>query len=175
MSDLNFDGLQFNVVMHNNQPCLTLAEIAAALYGTACQRGSQIETPFETRVRNIYRRHADEFTESMTSVLKLQTAGGVQDVRVFSLRGAHLLGMLAHSKRAKEFRGWVLDVLEQQAAEANTILCQYHRAVAVLRAEEEVASWHGHGLNVWKGKKQPMKSNAKRLYDELQLRLPGFE
>jgi prophage antirepressor-like protein len=98
----------------------------------------------------------------------------VQDVRVFSLRGAHLLGFFAETRRAKDFRRWALDILDQYAADANTLLSQYHQAVATLTAEQEVASWHGHGLNVWKGKKAPMVSRAKRLHDELQLKLPGI-
>lgn len=61
----------------------------------------------------LYDRNADEFTDSMTQVIELPTAGGKQQVRVFSLRGCHLLGMLARTKVAKEFRRWVLDVLEE--------------------------------------------------------------
>lgn len=52
----------------------------------------------------------------MTRVMPLPTAGGVQQVRVFSLRGAHLLGMLANTDKAKAFRRWVLDVLDKEAA-----------------------------------------------------------
>jgi prophage antirepressor-like protein len=35
-------------------------------------------------------------------------------VRVFSLRGAHLIAMLARTPVAKAFRRWVLDVLEKE-------------------------------------------------------------
>ncbi|TCK36695.1 ORF11CD3 domain-containing protein [Paraburkholderia sp. BL8N3] len=177
MSDLNFDGMVFNVVTHNKQPCLTLSEIAEALYGRADAKGvTDLSPPYEGHIRSVhrlYRLHADEFSDSMTAVVKLYTAGGAQDVRVFSLRGAHLLGMLARGKRAKEFRRWVLDILDQHAADANTLLSQYHQAVAMLTAEQEVASWHGHGLRVWQRKKAPMVSRAKQLHDELQLKLPG--
>ncbi|MDQ9668887.1 hypothetical protein RF033_15005, partial [Serratia marcescens] len=34
--------------------------------------------------------------------------------RIFSLRGAHLIGMFARTKLAKEFRKWVLDILDQE-------------------------------------------------------------
>lgn len=64
----------------------------------------------------LYDRNADEFTDSMTQVIELPTAGGKQQVRVFSLRGCHLLGMLARTKVAKEFRRWVLDVLEKEVS-----------------------------------------------------------
>lgn len=62
---------------------------------------------------NLYDRNADEFTDSMTALVELDTEGGKQKVRIFSLRGCHLLGMLSRTKIAKEFRKWVLDVLER--------------------------------------------------------------
>jgi prophage antirepressor-like protein len=169
--DLTFDGITFQVVAYKGQPAITLGQIAEALYGP--EGGCQIDTPPDvTRVRKLYARHADEFSETMTGILKLQTTSGTQDVRVFSLRGAHLLGMLAHSKRAKGFRRWVLDVLDGRSEHANAIVGEYQKAVALLTAEKEVASWHGHGLNTWKRKKPGMESRAKRLHDELQLCLP---
>lgn len=36
----------------------------------------------------------------------------LQETRIFSLRGCHLLAMFARTPVAKEFRRWVLDVLE---------------------------------------------------------------
>ncbi|MDR5615566.1 MAG: hypothetical protein RAM38_15530, partial [Arsenophonus sp.] len=36
-------------------------------------------------------------------------------VRIFSLRGAHLIAMFARTHIAKEFRKWVLDILDKQA------------------------------------------------------------
>ncbi|CAM6492057.1 hypothetical protein ENINCK372B1_16190 [Enterobacter intestinihominis] len=52
----------------------------------------------------------------MTGVVKVTTPGGMQDMRVFSLRGAHLIGMFARTPKAKEFRRWVLDVLDREVA-----------------------------------------------------------
>lgn len=49
----------------------------------------------------------------MTALVELETAGGKQQVRIFSLRGCHLIGMLARTAIAKQFRAWVLDVLEK--------------------------------------------------------------
>ena len=63
----------------------------------------------------IYQQHAAEFTDRMTQLVTLPTAGGPQEVRLFSLRGAHLLAMFARTERAAEFRRWVLDVLDAQA------------------------------------------------------------
>lgn len=70
------------------------------------------------RVTDLYNSNAAEFTDTMTALVKLPTAGGMQEVRIFSLRGAHLLGMFARTERAAEFRRWVLDVLDHQPAAA---------------------------------------------------------
>lgn len=67
------------------------------------------------RLVDIYNSNAAEFTDRMTALVKLPTAGGVQEVRIFSLRGALLLGMFARTARAEKFRRWMLDVLEQEA------------------------------------------------------------
>lgn len=69
-------------------------------------------------IGKLYRDNRDEFTADMTAVLKLPTAGGAQNVRVFSPRGAHLLAMFARTPRAKAFRRWVLDVLDKEVATA---------------------------------------------------------
>ena len=84
--------------------------------GLVWLRGSQIGGALgyldDKAVNHIYVRNEDEFTEEMTCVVKLTTQGQLRDVRVFSLRGAHLLGMFARTERAKAFRRWVLDVLD---------------------------------------------------------------
>jgi prophage antirepressor-like protein len=48
----------------------------------------------------------------MTALLLMETDGGPQQVRIFSTRGAYLMGMFAKTDRGKRFRRWVLDVLE---------------------------------------------------------------
>lgn len=102
---LVFHDQQLDVVDRNNQPWLRLPQIGAALgYAQA------------HKVQKVYERHAAEFTDSMTAIVRLPTAGGEQDVRIFSLRGAHLLAMFARTERAAEFRRWVLDILDQETA-----------------------------------------------------------
>lgn len=101
---LVFENTEFDVVDLHNVPWL---------------RGPQIADALEMRDRrgthDLYTRNADEFTEEMTQVVDLQTAGGIQPVRIFSPRGCYLLGMLARTEKAKAFRSWVLDVLEGRA------------------------------------------------------------
>jgi hypothetical protein len=53
----------------------------------------------------------------MTALVELDTKGGKQQVRIFSLRGCHLLAMFARTPVAKEFRKWVLDVIDQHLSE----------------------------------------------------------
>ena len=119
MTTLTFQDKTLHVIDRNGDKWLTVNDIAAALYPTN-QRGSQSETPFVSRVRMLYKRNAEEFSDSMTALVDIETEGGVQKIRVFSLRGAHLLGMLARTKKAKEFRRWVLDIIEQHRHQASS-------------------------------------------------------
>lgn len=67
----------------------------------------------EDGVRRIYDRYKDEFAADMTRPVKLTDRLGRENTyRVFSPRGCHIIAMLSHTKRAKLFRKWVLDVLE---------------------------------------------------------------
>lgn len=99
---ITFEKTDFDVVDIHNVPWLRLPQIEGALgYATG---GKALST--------LFNRNADEFTDEMTQILDLPTAGGVQPVRIFSPRGCYLLGMLARTEKAKAFRQWVLDVLE---------------------------------------------------------------
>lgn len=102
MHALAFHNTEFEVIDRNNQPWLRAGQIAQALsYADA------------SSINRIYARNAGEFTEAMTGSVKLTDPnGGLQETRIFSLRGAHLLAMFARTAVAKEFRRWVLDILE---------------------------------------------------------------
>ncbi len=103
---LTFHETTFDLVDNRTgSPWLRMGQIAPAL-GYSDVRS----------LNQLYASNSDEFTDAMTSVVKAPTAGGMQDLRIFSLRGAHLLGMFARTERAKEFRRWVLDVLEHRGA-----------------------------------------------------------
>ncbi len=110
MNSIRFHDTQFTVIPHHGQPWLTAPQIAQAL-GYAS----------EDAVSRIYRRNADEFTSGMTLTVKL-TFNGInnslreKEVRIFSLRGAHLIAMFSRTALAKEFRRWVLDVLDRETA-----------------------------------------------------------
>lgn len=94
---------------------------ATDIHGTPWLRGPQIGGALgyadpAKAIQKIYDRNADEFDDSMTQIVELPSAGGIQAVRIFSARGCYLLGMFSNTDRAKAFRRWVLDVLEGNAA-----------------------------------------------------------
>ncbi|WP_368870082.1 Bro-N domain-containing protein [Proteus mirabilis] len=111
-ADLTFQNFTFNPIVENGQVWFTSAEIARALKYKKTDSVSQI-----------YARNADEFTDSMTTTLKMKVVrktGEVEMVnRLFSLRGAHLIAMFASTPVAKEFRKWVLDILDREVTGSN--------------------------------------------------------
>ncbi len=101
---LSFNDTQFDIIDRNQHPWLKSGQIAKAL-GYSDERS----------INKIFSRNSDEFTDSMTSVVKLTPQGDqARDVRIFSLRGCHLLAMFARTAVAKEFRKWVLDILDKE-------------------------------------------------------------
>ena len=106
---LAFRRTAFHPITREGQPWLTAAEI-----------GSAMGYLDDKSIHRAYARHREEFTEHMAGVVKLTTPSGEQDVRIFSLRGAHLLAMFSRTPVAAEFRRWVLDLLDQEAAKPQT-------------------------------------------------------
>ncbi|MFI2852653.1 P22AR C-terminal domain-containing protein [Klebsiella aerogenes] len=110
-------------------------------------------------VTNIYSRNSDEFTSSMSMVIKMMTNGinnnlREKSVRVFSLRGCHLIAMFATTDKAKEFRRWVLDILDREVA---------HSPIAKQFTDDELLSLCY--LQFWMEKSQAV---CKRLYPALK-------
>lgn len=109
MNTLTFNDVNFNPVQQNGQIWLTSTEIAKALGYSRTDK-----------VSNLYNRNKDEFTGSMTAVINMAVKGfgggegNKKDVRIFSLRGCHLLAMFARTDIAKQFRKWVLDILDKE-------------------------------------------------------------
>jgi len=168
MNDLTFKGERLPLIEIDGTHYVTASVVAEILYGKG---GTQTATPFESRIRDLYRRHSDEFTPTMTRTVKLPTAGGEQSVRVFSLRGCHLLGMFARTPVAKEFRVWVLDVLDGAEARNRELWPRLQVAIADLIAEQKAASVYGRGLRRWRLVKPGKEGEVERLTAELQLHL----
>lgn len=112
-NSLTFHNVAFTPVIHDKKTWFTSAELASALQYANIRA-----------VSGIYNRHKDEFTDSMSLVLKMNTKGfgggnSEKDVRVFSLRGAHLIAMMSNTPVAKEFRRWVLDLIDREVDNGN--------------------------------------------------------
>lgn len=122
--DLTFQQTAFHPVSHKGEIWLTSSELAAALGYKKSDAVTQI-----------FSRYHDEFTENMSTTLKMSVVRktGIVDipVRVFSLRGAHLIAMFATTQKAKEFRRWVLDILDREVA---------HSPIAKQFSDDELCS-----------------------------------
>ncbi|WP_047977473.1 BRO family protein [Muribacter muris] len=107
MTTLTFQNTTLSVIDQHNQKWLPALEVGRALgYSNPSVSISQL-----------YDRNKDEFTSSMTAIIDMDTASGIQKVRIFSLRGCWLLGMRSHTKVAKDFRKWVLDILDKEVSQ----------------------------------------------------------
>lgn len=105
-SDYNFHGVELVPTRDTHGVWFTSSNIASAL-----------EYSNSRAVTMIYNKYSDEFSAGMTQVLEMSTSGNYRKkVRVFSLRGAHLIAMFARTDVAKEFRRWVLDILDREVA-----------------------------------------------------------
>ena len=112
---LHFENTALDVVDRAGNPWLRLHQVGVALgYSRA------------DSINKIYQSNADEFTDQMTALVKLpdllhrnDVAGQLREVRIFSLRGCHLLAMLARTDKAKAFRSWVLDILDGLTPQQN--------------------------------------------------------
>ena len=112
MTTLTFQNTTLSVINQNNKTFFTATDLGNAL--------EYIQPSIA--VMKIYDRNADEFTAEMTALVEMPTAGGLQKMRIFSLRGAHLIAMFARTKIAKEFRKWVLDILDEEVKKSTALL-----------------------------------------------------
>ena len=112
MTTLTFQNTTLSVINQHNQIFVKSSDLGLAL-GYKNPTGD---------ISKIYERNADEFTAEMTALVEMPTAGGIQKVRIFSLRGAHLIAMFARTKIAKAFRKWVLDILDEEVKKSTALL-----------------------------------------------------
>lgn len=100
---VRFHDTELSIIDRDGQPWVTGPDIARAL-GMKDRRG----------VHNLWTRYKDEFTDRMATTVKMTVQGksNPTTVRIFSPRGAQLIAMFTRTPKAKEFRRWVLDVLE---------------------------------------------------------------
>lgn len=131
MNALVFQSATINPIHHNDdQIWVTASDLSKALgYSRS------------NAVTQIFERNSDEFCESMSQVIDNPHNLNLR-LRIFSLRGAHLIAMFARTAVAKEFRKWVLDIIEKKESKArkqidmalyvskelhNKVALKYHR------------------------------------------------
>lgn len=103
-TQLEFNNIPLSIINLNNQIWITSNELSKALQYSNSKA-----------VTMIYNKYSDEFTHCMSQVLESSTSGNyIKKVRIFSLRGAHLIAMFSRTEIAKEFRKWVLDILDKE-------------------------------------------------------------
>lgn len=103
-TQLVFNNTPLSIINLNNQIWITSSELARALNYSD-----------QSSVNRIYSRYQYEFTNKMTSSVKLTDQNQqLKEVRVYSLRGAHLIAMFSRTEIAKQFRQWVLDILDNE-------------------------------------------------------------
>lgn len=101
ISELVFLGEPVETVQHDGALWLTCQQVWQCL-GFADEQRS---------ITRLYKRHANEFCGSDTTVVNLTTVTGLRDTRIFSQTGCMLIGMFATTQRAKAFRVWAKEVL----------------------------------------------------------------
>ena len=134
-------------------------------------------------ITNLYNANAHEFTDSMTLVIESVTKGfgsgnSKKPVRIFSLRGCHLIGMFARTKIAQEFRAWVLDILDkhtQQGYQLGDLQSLRDENRARYAVGFTVASGGGKTLSNWKHEKNALDSELQVIDNLMQPLLTGFD
>lgn len=74
-------------------------------------------------VTDLYNKYTNEFKPDMVTVVESTTVTNMPyKIRIFSLRGVHLIAMFARTPVAEEFRKWVLDILDKEVSESPIII-----------------------------------------------------
>lgn len=163
MKSLTFENHPLQLIEHEGRVWLKSSDIARALGYARTDRMSRV-----------YDRHSAEFTPSMTFLHLTPSLGqSIPPIenRLFSLRGAHLLGMFARTANGVKFRRWVLDQLEaiERRDRSNTsLMADWYKASAELDNQNRFASMCGKGLNDHKRTKPPLLERVKRIAQQIQ-------
>lgn len=132
-----------------------------------------------------YNANSDEFTSKMT-MTTTTVVDGINGskrklkVRLFSLRGCHLMGMFARTEIAKEFRKWVLNILDDEVdkinAERDSLSFQYNQACATTALVKRDLSQAGRDLRHLGQVVMPeMLEKLAALESKIQPQLPNLE
>lgn len=97
------------------------------IWFTSTNMAELLEYADEKSVNRLYNRNKDEFSNEMTRVVTVTSRNKNNKIqynrtRIFSSRGAHLLGMLADTRVAKSLRKWLLDLIEKESQPSLALL-----------------------------------------------------
>ena len=147
ISNFNFQGVTLKPIERSGDLWFSSADLAKALGYKK-----------NDAVTQIYSRYSDEFGVNMSTTLRervVRKTGSVEMlVRFFSLRGCHLIAMFATTDKAKEFRRWVLDILDREVQDS---------PIAKQFSDEELVSLCY--LQLWMEKSQQI---SKKLYPAMR-------
>ncbi|HGJ5876994.1 MAG TPA: Bro-N domain-containing protein [Arsenophonus sp.] len=109
MTTLVFRNTVLKTISHNGRIWFTSAELAKVFqYATS------------NAVTMLYKQNSNEFSVGMSETIESTLSANLKArTHIFSLRGAHLVAMFARTPVAKEFRKWVLDILDKQTTNPN--------------------------------------------------------
>ena len=145
---LTFNGKTLHPVSHNNEMWFTAADLSRALGYEKPDAATQV-----------YERNKDEFSPNMVSEILGKCKVGFDPqseglgefrglrgtTRIFSLRGCHLIAMFAKTVIAKQFRVWVLDLIEGKPEVPNAL---HERPIPELFSEGEMTVHSFNGVQV---------------------------
>ncbi|HER1264790.1 TPA: hypothetical protein VJH99_003877 [Salmonella enterica subsp. enterica serovar 28:e,h:z6] len=123
---------------HFHKAVLTPVQDRDGIWFTSSDLAKALGYASTKSISNLYSGNSEEFTEAMTMVIGVMTNGinnnlREKKVRIFSLRGAHLIAMFARTPVAKEFRRWVLDILDREVGYAGSdrLPTKFHQRVMI--------------------------------------------
>lgn len=152
-----------------------------------------LEYKDESSITRIFNRNKDEFTNEMSRTVNLTETNKNNElrykkIRIYSVRGAHLIGMLSKTKVAKSLRKWLLDLAEKESQPTNLALLDMeglksltigemqNRLVAANKWSFDNFGRKGSDLmNLRKRHLNKIRKAEKIIMALSQLRLPGFD
>ncbi|MFV9998284.1 MAG: Bro-N domain-containing protein [Arsenophonus endosymbiont of Dermacentor nuttalli] len=91
--------------------------INGRIWFTSAELAKALQYVTSNAVTMLYKQNSGEFSVGMTEIVESTLSANLKvRTRIFSLRRAYLVAMFVHTPVAKEFRKWVLDILDKQTS-----------------------------------------------------------
>lgn len=138
MQTLTFQNITLAPAKIDSQIWLSSADLAKALgYSRA------------DSVTRLYNENSDEFRSDTTTLIDNPQMKNAK-IRIFSLRGCHLIAMFARTKVAKEFRQWVLDILDKEVGQPVPVKTTAHDRTPLIQACTRLSAGYMNISDVYK-------------------------